>query len=64
MAGLAAKELKALIEVGTSLGYVGDELKLTAAFISMIRVVDFFQTAAVRQVFDGDCDCSGATAVI
>jgi len=27
MAGLAAKELKALIEVGTSLDYVGDELK-------------------------------------
>jgi len=24
---MAAKELKALIEVGTSLGYVGDELK-------------------------------------
>jgi len=48
MAGLAAKELKALIEVGTSLGYVGDELKqftlrLTAAFIAMIRVVDFFR---------------------
>jgi len=27
MAGLAAKEFKALIEVGKCLGYVGDELK-------------------------------------